>query len=49
MAVLIFHPEAKTELRDVAEYYEDCRAGLGMLFLDAVESALEHIRANPLS
>lgn len=39
MAVLIFHPEAKTELRDAAEYYENSRAGLGMLFLDAVESA----------
>lgn len=48
-AVLIFHPEAKIELQDAAEYYENSRVGLGMLFLDAVESALEHIRPNPLS
>ena len=37
-------PAAKSEIRQAALFYEDCREGLGQEFLDAVESAFEQIR-----
>ncbi len=44
---LILDPEAKAELRQTALFYEDCRDGLGLEFLEAVESALDQIRRHP--
>ena len=47
MAELIFHPEAKIEIRDAAEYYENCREGLGLAYLSAVESTVKRLTLNP--
>lgn len=40
-------PAAKLEIRQAALFYEDCRDGLGLEFLDAVESAFEQIQRHP--
>lgn len=47
MAQLIFHPQAKLELREALAYYEDKRPGLGEQFLTAVRSTTGQMRANP--
>lgn len=39
MVRLIFHPEAKDELREAAERYEESRQGLGREFFDEVRGA----------
>lgn len=44
-----FGPEASSELADAARWYEDRRAGLGSLFLDAVEAAVESVASWPAS
>lgn len=41
---LVLDPAAKAEMRHAAVFYEDCRDGLGLEFLDAVESAFDQIR-----
>ena len=46
---LEFHPEAIAELRSAAEYYEECRPGLGQRFVDAVEDAVRRISGTPLA
>lgn len=43
MEELIYHPEAKAELREAAVYYESCRGGLGREFLAAVEFAVQRV------
>lgn len=43
----VFHPEASAEYRNAAEYYEECRAGLGVQFTLEVEAALERIVEAP--
>lgn len=48
MARLIFHPEAKAELRDATAYYEERRQGLGEAFLQEIRSLIDAIRQNPL-
>ncbi|MDI6793871.1 MAG: type II toxin-antitoxin system RelE/ParE family toxin [bacterium] len=48
MAELIYDPQAKVEIREAAEYYEDCRENLGQDFLRAVEVATHSISLNPL-
>ncbi|MDP3091986.1 MAG: type II toxin-antitoxin system RelE/ParE family toxin [Nitrospira sp.] len=40
-------PAAKSEIRQAALFYEDCREGLGREFLDSVESAFEQIHRHP--
>ena len=47
MQIMIFHPEARRELYDAANYYENNRPGLGEIFLDAAEYAAWLIYANP--
>ena len=47
MVRLIFHPEAKAELREAASYYEDKREGLGHEFLEEVRRIVARIRLNP--
>lgn len=44
---LLLDPEANREIRQAAEFYEDSRQGLGLEFLDAVESAFNHIQQHP--
>jgi plasmid stabilization system protein ParE len=48
MATLIYDPLAKAEIREAAEYYENCREGLGQAFIDAVETAAHKISDYPL-
>lgn len=47
MAELIFHPEAKIEIREAAEYYENCQISLGKTYLLAVESAIQRLSFYP--
>jgi len=44
---VLLDPEAKLEISQAAEFYEDCRQGLGQEFLDAVELALDQIQQYP--
>ncbi|HEY5548210.1 MAG TPA: type II toxin-antitoxin system RelE/ParE family toxin [Coriobacteriia bacterium] len=47
-----FHPAARLEMRDAADFYDLERAGLGAEFLDEVERAvlqvLEYPKASPV-
>lgn len=47
MQGVIFHPEARQEIRHAANYYDDSRQGLGDRFIDAIENGIKHIQANP--
>ena len=42
-----FHPEARTDLNEAVDYYENCQSGLGSEFLDEVEAAIERILQFP--
>ncbi len=42
-----FHPEARTELNQAVDYYENCQSGLGSEFLNEVEAAIERILQFP--
>lgn len=42
-----FHPEARTDLNQAVDYYENCQSGLGSEFLDEVEAAIERILQFP--
>ncbi len=44
-----FHPEARVELAESADWYEDKKSGLGDEFIDDVELKLEQILKRPLS
>ncbi len=48
MAALSYHPEAKDEIREAADFYEQRRQGLGEEFLEELESLIGKIRLNPL-
>ena len=48
MEKIIFDPEAKKEIKEAAEYYENCQERLGQKFLGAVERSVENISLNPL-
>jgi len=41
---IVLDPAANHEIRQAAEFYEDCRKGLGQAFLDAVELAFDQIQ-----
>ena len=47
MLSYVFHPLAESELDEAVEHYESVQRGKGLELLDAVESALEHIRSFP--
>jgi hypothetical protein len=36
-----FHPEAKTELLQAVEYYENCSIGLGLEFSEEIYSSIQ--------
>jgi hypothetical protein len=38
-----YHPEARAEVKSAALYYESCRPGLGIRFVEAVEAAVDLI------
>ena len=44
---LVYHPEANTELREAAHYYEDRMEGLGDRFMDEVDRTLNTIASFP--
>lgn len=49
----VFHPDARRELREAADFYDLERDGLGTEFLDAVEATMhrliEHPQAAPIA
>ena len=47
MEGLIYHPEARAEMREAATYYEECAEGLGEAFLAAIDRANEQIARFP--
>jgi plasmid stabilization system protein ParE len=44
---VIFHPEARAEMRESVEFYEARLDGLGFRFLSAVEHTAERISGHP--
>jgi toxin ParE2 len=44
---IIFHPEARAEMREAVEFYEARLDGLGLRFLSAVEQTVERISDHP--
>jgi hypothetical protein len=42
-----FHPSAKTELNDSADYYEELKTGLGLEFTKEVYSTIQRILQFP--
>lgn len=42
-----YHPDARTELREAAWYYEERSPGLGVRFLDAYDEAIAEILQRP--
>lgn len=47
MEEIVFHPEARVELFDAANYYETCRPGLGQEFLAMAEATSSFIHTRP--
>jgi plasmid stabilization system protein ParE len=45
--IVTFRPEAEADLDDAARWYEHCRAGLGLSFLDEVLNTVGEISENP--
>ena len=41
-------PEAQTDIREAARWYEDREAGLGLRFIREIRTSLEHISHSPL-
>lgn len=47
MSSVVFDPGARSEFLASVEYYEECQAGLGRRFREAVEMAVNSIRTAP--
>jgi toxin ParE1/3/4 len=47
MTLTAFDPDARAEFLAAVEYYEDCQAGLGRRFRDAVEAEVAAITEMP--
>jgi plasmid stabilization system protein ParE len=47
MRKVTIHEEADAEVNEAAKYYEEREPSLGLLFLAAVEEAVEKVLANP--
>ena len=47
MRKVTLHEEADAEVNEAAKYYEERVPGLGLLFLAAVEEAVEKVLADP--
>jgi plasmid stabilization system protein ParE len=47
MRKVTLHEEADAEVNEAAKFYEERVPGLGLLFLAAVEEAVEKVLANP--
>jgi len=46
---VVFEPEAEVDALDAFAWYEGHRVGLGLLFRNAIETALERIAREPLA
>jgi len=46
---VILHPEALEEFNEAAVYYEERSAGLGLRFVDAIESGFRQIERSPIT
>ena len=46
---MIFHPKALDEFNAAATYYEEQSAGLGLRFVDAIESGFRQIERSPIT
>lgn len=46
---MILHPEAEAEFEDAALYYARREAGLGVRFVDAIESGFRQIERSPFT
>ncbi len=44
---VIYHPEARTEVIEAAQYYESKQAGLGAEFLDEIDLTVARIAGQP--
>ena len=44
---VVYHPQAEAEVIEAARYYSDRLADLGSDFLDAIDSAVKSILADP--
>lgn len=42
-----FHPQARAELIEAAQFYEEQVSGLGLRFLNAVDQAIDALKADP--
>ena len=42
-----FHPEARTEYREAAAFYEKCQSGLGAAFTLEIEATIKRILESP--
>jgi len=47
--VASFHPDAKREMREAADFYDLGRPGLGTEFLDTVDTTLQRLIEHPES
>ncbi len=45
---LLIPSQVESSLLSAAQYYEDCRGGLGGVFLERLEQTFQAIRENPL-
>ena len=48
MTAVEFHPEARAEAMQAAEYYEARQQGLGRRFIENLANTIERIRSHPL-
>ena len=46
---MILHPEGLDEFNEAAVYYEERSAGLGLRFVDAIESGFRQIERSPIT
>jgi len=49
MRKVTFHEDAEAEMIEAAQYYEEKAFGLGLSFLEAVETAVNQVLENPLA
>ena len=47
MLPIVFRPEAKFDIQESYEWYEEQRADLGQAFINALETATVEIQKNP--
>jgi len=47
VVTLRIHPKVTKDLHEALQYYEDCQPGLGKVFLDAFDQAVENLTFQP--